>query len=224
MRRSLSCGLLAALWAASPVAAQSQHPIADAGFGVCVPRSQRAGHALGCFIVTDRPQPPLGPAPVFWHVTRFRSRAQAEALRDSAATVIEAFGQVWLMTIGDSARQPGGGVPVATIGPLPIRPGVTYSALYMEASMLPGMKTPVHRHSGPEAWYTLRGETCLETPRGVQTGTATSAAVIAPGGLPMQLTATGTAPRRSLVLILHDAAQPPTVMDSTWTPRGLCAR
>src|SRR5712664_687350 len=32
----------------------------------------------------------------------------------------------------------------------------------MEAVLRPGMKSLVHRHSGPEAWYTLAGETCLE--------------------------------------------------------------
>jgi len=30
--------------------------------------------------------------------------------------------------------------------------GVAYTAQYMEAVLRPGMKSLVHRHSGPEAW------------------------------------------------------------------------
>ena len=88
----------------------------------------------------------------------------------------------------------------------------------------PGMKSAIHRHSGPEAWYTMKGETCLETPDGTQVGRPGNPPVIVPGGQPMELTATGKAKRESLVLILHDASQPPTSMESTWKPRGLCQR
>ena len=105
-----------------------------------------------------------------------------------------------------------------------MRWGVTYSALYMETSMRPGMKSAVHRHSGPEAWYTLSGETCLETPEGTQVGRAGGRQVIVPGGLPMELTATGTTVRRSLVLILHDSSALPTTPELTWVPQGLCLR
>ena len=88
--------------------------------------------------------------------------------------------------------------------------------------MRPGMKSEIHRHSGPEAWYTLSGETCLETPKGTQVGRADGPPVIVPAGEPMELTATGTVIRRSLVLILHEAAQKPTTMETVWKPRGLC--
>lgn len=88
--------------------------------------------------------------------------------------------------------RPRNGKLVATIGPLPITAGRSYSALYMEASMRPGMKSAIHRHSGPEAWYTLSGETCLETPNGSMVGRAGGPPVIVPGGGPMELTATGT--------------------------------
>ena len=224
MLRSSITTLAALALLSHPIAAQRAPAMPGRGFGICIPRSQRAGRAVGCFIITDHPEGPLGPAPVFWHVTRFRSKALADAARDSTGTVVEAYGRVWLMTIGDSATRPRGGVPAATIGPLPIKAGVAYSALYMEASMYPGMKTPVHRHSGPEAWYALKGQTCLETPEGARTGTVTGPPVIVPGGQPMALTATGTTLRQTLVLILHDAAEPPTVMDTTWTPRGLCGQ
>ena len=195
---------------------------APGGFGVCVPRGQRAGQEVGCFIVTDQAVGPLGSKPVYWHIARFASRALAEQARPKGATVMEAYGSAWLMTIGDADRRLREGREVAMIGPLPVTPGKAYSALYMEASMRPGMKSAVHRHSGPEAWYTLSGETCLETPQGTQVGRAGGPPVIVAPGLPMELTATGTTVRKSLVLILHDAAQRPTTTETAWKPRGLC--
>lgn len=208
----------------TPPPSRAQSP---AAFGTCVPAAQRKGNDVGCFILTEQSLGTLEPGRVFWHVTRFRSRAEAE--RENAAgatkgTVIDALGAPWLVTIADSAWRPRGGKQVAVIGPLPITSGVAYSALYMEATMRPGMKSMIHRHSGPEAWYTLQGETCLETPNGTQVGRVGRPPVIVPGGQPMELTATGTAKRESLVLILHDASQPPTSMESTWKPRGLCHR
>jgi quercetin dioxygenase-like cupin family protein len=194
------------------------------GFGICEPISARAGRDVGCFIVAEQRLGRLGPAPMFWHVTRFPSRRSAQAANDSRGTVIEAYGHAWLLEIAEAKWRAGRGTHVAAVGPLPIDPEVNYSALYMEASMRPGMKSPIHRHSGPEAWYTLTGETCLETPKGAQVGRANGREVIVPGGLPMELTATGNTLRKSLVLILHDSSQPPTTMEKSWKPRGHCGK
>jgi quercetin dioxygenase-like cupin family protein len=199
-------------------------PAQSHGFGICRPRSERAGDETGCFIITEQEQGPLGSRPLFWHVTKFDSRAAAERIRGDREPVIDAFGGFWLMTLGDSAWRPGAGTLVAVIGPLPIEPAKSYTAMYMEASMRPGDKTPVHRHPGPEAWYTLSGQTCLETPTGTQTGRPDGPPVIVAGGQPMELTATGTTVRRSIVLILHESGMAAATMDSTWTPRRLCAR
>ena len=84
------------------------------------------------------------------------------------------------------------------------------------------MTAPAHTHAGPEAWYTLSGETCLETPDGKQVGRAGGPPVIVPGGPPMHLTATGTEKRRALVLILHEASKPATTPARDWVPKGLC--
>lgn len=92
----------------------------------------------------------------------------------------------------------------------------------MEAVTNPGMTSAIHVHSGPEAWYTLAGETCLETPDGKLVGSAGGAPVIVPGGPPMLLTATGTEQRRALTLILHESSKPPTTVIHDWTPKGLC--
>jgi len=101
--------------------------------------------------------------------------------------------------------------------------GKEYSAQYMEAIFTPGMTAPAHLHSGPEAWYTLAGETCLETSDGrVQIGRSGGPAVIVARGLSMHLTATGTEQRRALVLILHETSQAATTPVQDWIPKGLC--
>jgi quercetin dioxygenase-like cupin family protein len=208
----------------SAVGAPCLHAQSLQGFGTCIPRAQRGADTVGCFIVAEHALGALDRALVFWNVDRFVNRAQAEAARQRDGTVIDAFGAVWLLTIGDSAWRSRSGQHVATIGPIPIKRGVAYSALYMEASMRPGMKSKVHNHSGAEVWYTLSGETCLETPNGRMVGRAGGAPVIVPGDTPMELTATGTSLRRSIVLILHDASRPPTTMETVWQPSGQCGR
>ncbi|MFL5493433.1 MAG: hypothetical protein ACJ8DC_03510, partial [Gemmatimonadales bacterium] len=97
-----------------------------------------------------------------------------------------------------------------------------YAAVYMEGVFRPWMHSPIHRHPGVEAWYTLAGEQCLETPRGKLVQRAGDAGVMVPGGLPMILTGTGSGVRRSLVLILQDAALPRSTLATDWAPLGLC--
>ena len=211
---------LSLAWPRSGAAQEGQ------GFGRCVPASVRARPGdVGCFIVAESRVGRLGPLPAYWHVTRFGSRGAAEWAARTArgASVFDAFGATWLLAIGPERWRPAAGLHLAAIGPLPVEDSVSYAALYMEARMEPGMKSSVHRHSGPETWYTLSGETCLETPNGTTVGRSDGASVIIPAGLPMELTATGTTTRRSLVLILHDVAQAATTMVHEWTPSGKCA-
>jgi quercetin dioxygenase-like cupin family protein len=170
--------------------------------------------------VTDLGLLPQGP--IYWHLDTYPTRLEAEAAKGPLGTVLESFGKIWLLTIDVAAWRPTGGQRVAQIGPLPVQPNLTYSAEYMEAIFTPGMTAPAHTHSGPEAWYTVSGETCLETPNGKMIGRAGGSHVIVPGGPPMHLTATGTETRRALVLILHDSTRAPTTLAPEWTPNGLC--
>jgi quercetin dioxygenase-like cupin family protein len=187
----------------------------------CRPRESRAGE-IGCWIIVDAPVGSLPSEPVFWHLDTYPSRAAAEAAKARSGTVVESMGKFWLFTIAGRDWRPGSGEHVAHVGPLPVRQGVAYSAMYMEAIFTPGMTSSTHTHSGPEAWYTLAGETCLETPDGIIVGRAGGVPVIVPAGPPMHLTATGTVERRAIVLILHDGSQPATTVTHTWVPKGLC--
>jgi quercetin dioxygenase-like cupin family protein len=189
--------------------------------GVCKPVSDRTDD-VGCWIIAHEPMGQLNQSQVFWHLDVYPTRAAAQEAKGPRGTVVESLGKVWLLTIADAGWRPHGGERIAEIGPLPITAGENYSAQYMEAIFTPGMTAPAHIHSGPEAWYTLTGETCLETPDGKQVGRAGGQYVIVPGGPPMHLTATGTETRRAIVLILHDSSKPATTQVHDWSPRGLC--
>lgn len=217
MNRYLTVVLMAiaALEFAAPVAAQGEMPPTR-----CVPMSERGDQQLGCFIIASESLGKLAVAQLFWHLDTFPSRAAAEAARGANGTVVEADGRIWLLTIADADWRPASAERIASVGPLV--PGFgELTATYMEAIFMPGMKSSVHRHSGPEAWYVLEGEQCLETPEGKIVAAAGQSAMVR-GGPPMQLVGTGTGRRRALVLILHDAAQPPVIPASDWTPKGIC--
>ena len=223
MRPSLAVAAMAAVGAVPLTAnAQPAHhsgPYATA----CLPVAERAGREVGCWIVAQQPIGRLADPQAFWHLDAFPGREVAEAAKAPGGVVVEAFGRTWLLTIGGAGWRPSaGGERIAEIGPLPVTAGESYAVQYMEAIFTPGMTSSVHTHPGPEAWHTLTGETCLETPDGRQVGRAGGPPVIVPGGPPMHLTATGTETRRALVLILHDASRPAIGPARDWTPRGLC--
>jgi quercetin dioxygenase-like cupin family protein len=202
------------------VALPSCEQVLAQGGPLCRPVSERTGE-VGCWIIADVPLSELSREAVFWHLDTYPSRAAAEAVKGRHGTVVEALGKVWLLTIGEAGWRPSGGVRVAEIGPLLVKPTEKYTARYMEAVFIPGMTSNAHRHPGPEAWYTTAGEVCLETPEGKILGRAGESSIVQAGS-PMHLTATGTEQRRSLVLILHESSQPTTIRATDWTPKGLC--
>lgn len=192
------------------------------GFGVCKPVSQRNGARLGCWILARADMGVISEKEVYWHLDVFASRSAAEAARSPRSVVLRALGRTWLATVEAKGWRPAGGKRVAEIGPIPLQAGKHYSAVYMEAIAKPGAKSAIHTHSGPEAWYTESGETCLETPQGRISGRPGDMTTVVPAGPAMELTAVGPHERRGLTLILHDASLPPTTIQGTWKPRGLC--
>ena len=216
VRASLLCLSLALTAAtAAPLAAQTD--------GTCVPVAERAGREYGCFITARQELGRLSASPaLFWHLHIYPTRAAAEADRGPQGTVVESLGHVWLFTIAPEDWRPSGGDWIDRIGPLPLVDADSFAAVYMEGVFQPGMQSMVHRHAGVEAWYTLEGSMCLETPEGTLEQRAGDPGVMVAGGVPMILTGTGTEPRRSVVLILQDATQPRSTPAGDWTPRGLC--
>jgi len=209
---------LAALVAILPIA--RLHAQTD---GTCIPIAERAGREFGCFITARQELGRLAAKPnLYWHLDSYSSRAAAERARASRSTVVESLGRIWLFTIAPTEWRPRGGKRVARIGPLPLVAADSLAAVYMEGVFQPGMSSVVHRHPGAEAWYTLEGSMCVETPNGALKQRAGERGVVVRDGLPMRLTGTGTGPRRSLVLILQDATKPRSTPAHDWTPKGLC--
>jgi len=188
--------------------------------GNCKPVSERTTE-VGCWIIAHQPVGQLTPQ-TFWYLDTYPTLSAAESAKGPHGTVVESLGKIWLLTVEGSEWRASGGERIAKIGPHPIVAGEEYSAQYMEAILNLGMTSSIHNHAGPEAWYTLAGETCLETPEGKYVGRAGGDPVIVPGGPPMLLTATGTVQRRAVVLVLHQSSKPPTTLVHDWTPNGLC--
>jgi quercetin dioxygenase-like cupin family protein len=193
--------------------------------GTCVPVAQRAGRTFGCFITARQELGRISGGPdLYWHLQTYPTHAAAERARARASrsTVVKSLGRIWLFTIAPAEWRARGGKHVARIGPLPLAAADSFAAVYMEGVFQPGMNSMVHRHPGVEAWFTLEGSMCLETPDGLLTQKAGDPGVLVRAGVPMMLTGTGTGPRRSVVLILQDATKPRSTMAADWTPRQLC--
>ena len=214
VRRLVTAAALAAV-AAVAVRAQATIP-ADSK---CQPIAQRSSR-VGCWIVVDQPVGTFAQPQVSWYIDKFPTRAAADAAAGTHGTAVDALEQHWVMTIapGDPAGRP----HTASVGPLPIKAGTPYSAMYMETINPPGFASAVHTHSGPEAWFQLAGSMCLETPEGLIRDGVGSHGVFVRGDIPMLLTTTGTTERRALVLILHETARPPISIERTWAPQGGC--
>lgn len=175
-------------------------------------------NAIASVVLGELPQTPL-----YWHLDTYPTRAAAETDKGARGTVVELFDKVWLFTIAEADWRPASGDRVATIGPLQLGSGGSFTASYLQAATSPGFQTDVHQHPGPEALYTLSGEVCVETPQGKMVGRGGGEPLLIAGGQPMQLTSIGTETRRSIVLVLHDSSQSWKVPTSGWTPKGVCA-
>ena len=220
-RRLLNLLLMFAVGAATLAALGT--PLRAQGDVTCVPVAERAGRTLGCYILAREELGRLPSSPdLYWHLDTYMTRADAERARESHSTVVESLGRVWLFTIAPADWRSRGGKRVARVGPLPLVQADSFAAVYMEGVFTPGMGTMVHRHPGVEAWFTVQGSMCVETPEGKLEQHAGDPGVMVPGGVPMMLTGTGGGVRRSVVLILQDATKPRSTRADDWTPRRLC--
>jgi quercetin dioxygenase-like cupin family protein len=188
----------------------------------CAPIAEKK-QELGCYVV-GRPKLGVLPTntPLAWHLDVFPNRATAEAAKSQFGTVTEAFDRTWLFTIAPPDWHPAGAKHVATVGPLALEPKVAqHTAMYLATTFRPGLSSFVHKHPGPEAWFIVSGEQCLETPDGPIVGRAGDGVAVR-GDLPMIIHATGSDIRRNFTLILHDTLKPATTPVDDWKPRGLC--
>jgi mannose-6-phosphate isomerase-like protein (cupin superfamily) len=186
----------------------------------CLPVSERAGRDAGCWLLASESLGIVSEPAVYWHLDTYETRVAAETAKGPRGTVVEAVGKIWLFTVANAGWRSPGGVRIAEIGPLFVKSGEQYTALYAEGISNVGDVTPVHHHPAPEAWYTTAGEMCVETPAGKMVGRAGETNII-PANTPVTILATGKEQRRSVWLVLHESAHPWT-SPVNWMPKGLC--
>ncbi len=226
MRSFRPCLLLFAALVMAPAAHPQLSEISTKTLVACKPLAERTGDQ-GCWILTSQPLGTLDPAQIYWTLDTFPDRAAAEKAQAETkgknSTILESLGKTWLLTVGPKFEQAANAKRAAEIGPIPVKAGEDYTAQYAEAIMAPGATSRTHVHSGAEVFYTEAGETCLETPGGVQfSRPGPAGGIIIPEGQPMELVATGTENRRGLVLVLHSSSKPATTVVSDWHSKGLC--
>lgn len=163
------------------------------------------------------------PLTLYWHVVEMATpeAAEHEARRHRWASVARAHSRTWLYVLGGpDLTVEGAGRRRATIGPLSVPEGPV-TAHFSEAVFPPGMQTRVHSHPGPEAFYVVEGEQCMETPSDTARIPAGGTYIVA-GGPHLQAAPHG---RRNLVLILSPTDAPFVVPGGDgWSPTGFCAR
>ena len=161
-------------------------------------------------------------------VLRFETFPTVDAARRAstpASAVVRVAGKVWLISLVTPGERSRGGRLVAELGPVPALPSARrYEMRVSEADFGPDLNPQlagaVHTHSGPEFWYVLTGEQCLETAAGATRARA-GHGMVAPAETPMQLQIVGPGKRDAIFVIVHDAARPATSV-SEWRPTGAC--
>ena len=187
----------------------------------CIENSPERRGEPGCSVVADKPMSSFAPRAAQWHIDEFPSLSEARQAEAANSVAFEAFGSAWLYTIESDTSNHHGGKHRATVGPLPLREGTRYSIQVLSAYFQPGNFSIVHTHSGPEAWWVLEGEQCLETSKGGIRRHAGEGAIVEEGET-MRMRGIGDGPRRSLVLILHDSNRPPTTVVENAPPLKGC--
>lgn len=102
---------------------------------------------------------------LYWQIYQFPTEAvaTAEAARHRWSTIARAHSRFWLYVLGGVSEPVRGGFKRATIGPL-YPPAGPVTAHFSEAIFPPGMKTRVHSHPGPEAFYVVEGSSVWRRP------------------------------------------------------------
>lgn len=161
----------------------------------------------GCTILASRPLLGSVTKPLYWHIDRFDSLDAAKEAAGPDGVAAEAHSSVWLMTVEGNTDEHYGGRHVSLIGPLTLPAADRYMMRVQSSLLRTGTTTPVHTHSGTEAFYVVSGEQCLET---LQVGHRLLAgrSFFLPAGAIHRGRVIGSDVRRALALVLHDAAHP----------------
>jgi hypothetical protein len=178
---------------------------------------------FGCFNIGTVTGLHFSQASVYWHLRAFPDKKAAEAAKSATGIVVEEDGRVWLSEVGPRNTAPRGGEAIAIVGPLQLPAAKSYAAvLSLTLSCGPATIRGCIHTRGPEGWYVLAGEQCLETPAGATRARAGGTMTVR-SNTPMELNVTGTTLRRAFALVIHDSAQERGT-PSDWKPSGACSQ
>lgn len=173
----------------------------------CTENSPERRGEVGCTILASRPF--VGPLPksVYWHIDRFDSLVDATAKAGPNGVATAAHGGFWLMTVEGKTNDHHGGRHVEWIGPLVLPAAEAYTMNVRSSLLKDGAFTPVHTHSGPEVFYIVLGEQCLETQK-VGHRLRAGKFLILPTDQIHRGRVQNAGLRGALTLVLHDSARP----------------
>ena len=208
--------LLAGLLIASSLSAEATSPVP----GMCAAPAAENVEKPGCYLSAEMTVKGA-PETVYWHIYQLADEAagRAEAAKHRWATTIIAHKRIWLYVLGGPDERIGVGRKAAVIGPLRVPSGAV-NARFMESIFPPRMRTRVHSHAGPEAFYVVEGEQCMDSPS-ERRKLGAGATYVVESGPHVQAAPKG---RRNLVLVLAPTSAAWMALRNDWTPSGFCDR
>ncbi|RUV00520.1 cupin domain-containing protein [Mesorhizobium sp. M6A.T.Cr.TU.017.01.1.1] len=177
-------------------------------FGLTTSASMPADGKFAVEPVVEKKVRELPSGPLYWRLENFPTLAQAQSAAGPTSLAAEVAGKVWLFTLGPKDGSTTGGTKVAEIGPVPPISASEYLLRVNRAGGSPGVKTPIHTHPGPEAFYVLAGKLGQRTPHGVAYAEAGTTMVGHGADTPMEVFNAGTSDLDELAIFVVDANRP----------------
>lgn len=200
---------------ASAISPASTPPVPG---GCSAPALENVGRP-GCFLAA-RVRIENAPAQVYWHILSFEDAvgARAEGAKHKWSAQAFSHGRIWLYVLGPRRVKFGSGARIALIGPMRLQEGQSVTARFIESIFPPGMRTRVHSHPGPEAFFVIDGEQCMETPtRKMRVGAGGT--FIVPAGPHVQAAAKG---RRNIAVVFQPDGTEWMLMEDEWRASDFC--
>lgn len=177
-------------------------------FGLMTSVSMPADSKFAVEPVVEKKVTELPSGPLYWRLDNLPTLAQAQSAAGPTSLAAEIAGKVWLFTLGPKDGSTTGGTKVVEIGPIPPISASEYLLRVNRAGGAPGVKTKIHTHSGPEAFYVLAGKVGQRTPHGVAYAEAGTAMIGHGANTPMEVFNAGTTDLDELAIFVVDANQP----------------
>lgn len=218
--RSSSALVVPPASARAPVTDHDKHLPRSVVPGACSePASANAGRP-GCYMAAEITiESP--PARIYWIAYSFptATAAAAAARAHKWSAMTQSHGLYWAHVLAPQEVRLVGGIRRAVVGPMALAAGRPIRARFIESFFLPGMRTSVHSHPGPEGFYVLDGVQCMDLPSGArQLGTGETMIVPA-RSIHFQSAPKG---RRNVAVVLYPPDEPWMKMEAGWKPSDYC--